>query len=45
METGSREVELNWELSDYRWISLEEINEQETIGRLKALEKLSIDYE
>jgi 8-oxo-dGTP pyrophosphatase MutT (NUDIX family) len=45
METGSREVELNWELSDYRWISLEEINELKSIGRLKALEKLSIDYE
>lgn len=45
METESREVKLNWELSDYRWIDLEEINELESIGRLKALEKLSIDHE
>jgi 8-oxo-dGTP pyrophosphatase MutT (NUDIX family) len=42
METGSREVELNWELSDYKWIDLEELETMKTMGRMKAVEKLEL---
>lgn len=42
METEEKEVELNWELSDYRWINLEELEDMKTMGRMKAVEKLEL---
>jgi 8-oxo-dGTP pyrophosphatase MutT (NUDIX family) len=42
METDETEVELNWELSDYRWIDLDELETMKTMGRMKAVEKLEL---
>lgn len=42
METDEKEVDLNWELSDHRWVNLEELENMKTMGRMKAVEKLDI---
>jgi len=36
-------VDLNWELSDYRWVEPNEFAELDSIGRFKAVEKLGIN--
>lgn len=45
LETDSREVDLNWELSDRRWIEPDDLEKLSTMGRLKALEKLNIGHD
>lgn len=45
LETEDREVDLNWELSDHRWVGIRELEGMRTMGKLKALEKLDVDYE
>lgn len=42
LETGDREVDLNWELSEYRWVDTEELDDMKTMGRLKAVDKLNL---
>ncbi|PSG99400.1 MAG: hypothetical protein BRC29_04750 [Nanohaloarchaea archaeon SW_7_43_1] len=42
LETEDREVNLNWELSDYRWTDLEELEDMKTRGRMRAVEKLEL---
>ncbi|MFQ3275132.1 MAG: 8-oxo-dGTP pyrophosphatase MutT (NUDIX family) [Candidatus Nanohaloarchaea archaeon] len=42
METDETEVELNWELSDYKWVNLEELEDMKTMERMKAVEKLEL---
>lgn len=43
VETDSREVELNWELSDYEWVKLDEIRDRKTLGEMKSIEKLGLE--
>lgn len=43
LEADSREVDLNWELSNYRWVDINEIEDLKTMGRLKAVDKLNLD--
>lgn len=38
----SDEVELSREHDKHKWLELEQINEKETLGRLRALEKLGL---
>lgn len=42
LESGSRTVELNWELSEHCWSDLGELRELETLGRWKAPERLEL---
>lgn len=42
LETQEREVELNWELSDYKWIELAEIEDLKTLDDERAVEKLEL---
>jgi 8-oxo-dGTP pyrophosphatase MutT (NUDIX family) len=42
MKYRSGEVNLNWELSEYRWLKPDEIENLETMGRMKGLEKLGL---
>lgn len=42
VNSDSREVELNWELSNYKWLTIEKAENMEIIGELKALEKLGL---
>lgn len=42
LETETRNVELNWELSDYRWIELDELEDLDSMERIKAPEKLGL---
>lgn len=42
MESDSREVEMNHEHSEYRWIGLGELEGLETLGELRAPEKLDL---
>lgn len=43
LESDSRDIELNWELSDHRWVGIEELGDMKTIGRLKAVDKLNLE--
>jgi 8-oxo-dGTP pyrophosphatase MutT (NUDIX family) len=36
------EVDLNWELSDHRWVKPEEVENLDTIGELKGFDKLGL---
>lgn len=42
LEYKSGEVDLNWELSEYRWLKPREVENLETMGRMKGLRKLDI---
>lgn len=42
MESEVREVDMNHEHSEYRWIDLERIDDLDTLGELKAPEKLDL---
>ncbi len=42
MESSSREVEMNHEHSEYRWIELGELEGLETLGEIQAPEKLDL---
>ncbi|MFB6209861.1 MAG: NUDIX domain-containing protein [Candidatus Nanohaloarchaea archaeon] len=42
LQSESKKVELNWELSDCKWIEVEELEDLETLGRMKAVEKLEL---
>ena len=42
MEDSSGEVELNHENSEFRWLDNKEIEEFDTLGDMKAIEKLGI---
>ena len=42
LEADSRSVELNWELSDYRWVDADELEDMKTMGRMKAVDKLGL---
>lgn len=42
MKADSRDVELNWEHSEYRWVSLDEVKGLKTLGDMKAPERLDI---
>ncbi len=41
-ETTSKDVELDWEHDDYRWVDIEEVKELETLGDLESVEKLGL---
>lgn len=41
-EVESRNVELNHEHSDYSWIEMDELENYETVGELKVLDKLNL---
>ena len=43
MESSSREVEMNHEHSEYRWIELGELEGLETLGETQAPEKLGLN--
>ena len=36
------EIDLNWELSEHRWIKPEEVEDLDTIGKLKGFDKLGL---
>jgi 8-oxo-dGTP pyrophosphatase MutT (NUDIX family) len=42
MQYISGEIDLNWELSEFKWVETGEVGELDSIGRFKALEKLNI---
>lgn len=39
----SGRVDLNWELSEYKWVKPRQIEDFDTIGEMKALEKLELN--
>jgi 8-oxo-dGTP pyrophosphatase MutT (NUDIX family) len=42
MEYTGGEIDLNWELSEYRWMKPEEVENLDTIGELKGFDKLGL---
>ena len=42
VEVNEKEVELNHEHSDYKWISLEELKTHDTMGEMKSLKALNL---
>ena len=42
LEYENGEVDLNWELSECRWVKPEEVKDLETIGKLKSFDKLEL---
>lgn len=42
IEVESKKVELDYEHSEFKWLSLEELKDHDTMGRLKALKALDI---
>lgn len=42
LEAESRDVDLNWELSDYQWADIDELRDMKTMGSLKAVDKLGL---
>ena len=42
MKVNSREIELDYEHSDYKWLELDELKEHNTMGQLKSLKALNI---
>jgi 8-oxo-dGTP diphosphatase len=43
MESSSREVEMNHEHTEFRWIELGELEGLDTLGKLQAPEKLGLN--
>ncbi|MFB6175314.1 MAG: NUDIX hydrolase [Candidatus Nanohalobium sp.] len=43
MESSSREVDMNHEHSEFRWIELGELEGLETLGKVRAPEKLGLE--
>ncbi|MFB6158653.1 MAG: NUDIX domain-containing protein [Candidatus Nanohalobium sp.] len=42
MEYKGGEIDLNWELSEYRWVDPGEVENLETLGKLKGFDKLGL---
>ncbi len=42
MEYKSGEIDLNWELSDHRWLKPSEVENLDTLGRMKGLKEVGI---
>ncbi len=42
MKVNSRDIELDYEHSDYKWLELDELKEHNTMGQLKSLKALNI---
>jgi len=42
VKVESKKVELDYEHSSFKWLSLEELKDHDTMGRLKALKSLDI---
>lgn len=42
MKHNSGQIDLNWEISKFKWVKPEEITKFETIGDMKALKKLGL---
>lgn len=42
VKVDSRKVELDYEHSEFKWLSLEELKDHETMGQMKSLEALDI---
>lgn len=42
LKSENGDIELNWELSDYRWVELGELENLKTLGDMKAVEELDL---
>lgn len=42
MDYENGDIDLNWELSEHKWVKPEEVDDMETIGKLKSFDKLGL---